>query len=72
MLHFTKGSGESSKRREKQKWFQVTLKTDRFPAGMHGRNMAFGNGVAFVPLLPAAGFAQPRINAPALACNLFR
>jgi len=26
--------------------FQVTLKTDRFPTGMHGRNLAFGGGVA--------------------------
>jgi hypothetical protein len=31
---------------QKEKWFQVTLKTDRFPTGMHGRNLAFGNGVA--------------------------
>lgn len=44
----------------KRKWFQVTLKTDRFPTGMHGRNLAFGSSVAFAlrspqPVLPGCG-----------------
>jgi hypothetical protein len=50
----------AAKVRAKEKWFQVTLKTDRFPTGMHGRNLAFGNGVAYAlcspqPVLPGYG-----------------
>jgi hypothetical protein len=37
-------------------------KTDRFPTGMHGRNMAFGSSVAVCPLLPATGFTRLRID----------
>jgi len=39
------------------------------PTGMHDRNVAAGNGVALSPLLPAAGFSQPRIEAPVRARN---
>jgi hypothetical protein len=42
---------------------EQTHPSARSPTGMHGQNMASGDGVTFAPLLPAAGFIQPRINA---------
>jgi len=49
----------------------VTQKTVCSPTGMHGQNVAFGSGVTVCPLLPEAGLAQSRINAPVLVRNLF-
>lgn len=48
------GTTEARQRKfaAKEKWSQVTLETDRSPAGMHGRNTAFGNGVALALCSP--------------------
>ena len=48
----------------KRKWFQVTRPTACLPAGMHGQNVASGNGVTLSPLLPAAAITRLRIKAP--------